>query len=300
MSIYMKNKTIAKSIAFQGSLGANSNLACQKFYPNFEAKAFFSFAEIFKAILANKVDYAMIPLENSYAGRVSEIHNLLQESNVTIIAEHFLPIEHHLVGINDANIKDIKEVYSHPQALMQCQKTLSEFGLKSHSSSNTAEAAKYVASKLDKSKAALCSSLASKLNGLKILKQNLQDSDENMTLFVVIAKNNPKNIVKVIPKNNVVITSLLFTVGNIPSSLFKALGSFATNNINMIKIESYIASGFSSEAKFFISVEAHPDNKNFQFALMELKFFCKKVKIIGVYYADQLRYKKPSNTKSKK
>jgi prephenate dehydratase len=287
----MKNKTIAKTIAFQGSFGANSNLACQKFYPNFEAKAFFSFDEIFKAIITNKVDYAMIPLENSYAGRVAEIHNLLQDSDVTIVAEHFLPIEHHLAGIKNAKITDVTEVYSHPQAIMQCQKTLNELKLKSYSASNTAEAAKYIASKLDKSKAAICSSLAARLNGLTILQKNLQDQDNNMTLFVLIGKDNAKNITKIDPKNHKIITSLLFTIGNIPSALFKALGSFATNNINMIKIESYISSGFSSEAKFFISLEAHPENKNFQFALKELKFFCKKVKIIGVYHADQLRYK---------
>ena len=286
-------KNIAKNIAFQGSFGANSNLACQKFYPDFEARAFFSFDEIFKAILTNKVDYAMIPLENSYAGRVSEIHNLLQDSEVAIVAEHFLPIEHHLAGVKNAKIADLSEVYSHPQAIMQCQKTLNQLGLKSYPASNTAEAAKYVASKLNKSKAAICSSLAAKLNGLKILKNNLQDCNDNITLFVLIAKNNTKNITKIDPKKNKVITSLLFTVGNIPSALFKAMGSFATNDINIIKIESYISSGFSSEAKFFISVEAHPENKNFQFALKELKFFCKKVKIIGVYYADQLRYKAP-------
>ncbi len=280
----MKNNTIA----FQGVLGANSNLACQKFYPNFKAIAFFSFDEIFKAILANKIDYAMIPLENSYAGRVSEIHNLLSKHNINIIAEHFLPIKHHLAGINNAKISDIIEVYSHPQALMQCQTTLSNLGLKSYSSSNTAEAAKYIASESDKSKAALCSELAAKSNGLKILKKDLQDSSDNITLFVVIAKNS----IKIDPKKGKIITSLLFTVGNIPSSLFKALGSFATNNLNMIKIESYISSGFSSEAKFFVSLETHPGDKSFQFALKELNFFCKNVKIIGFYYADQLRYSK--------
>lgn len=282
----MKNKTIA----FQGSLGSNSNICCQKFYPDYKTIAFFSFEEVFEAVTTNKVDYAIIPLENSYAGRVSEIHNLLQNSNVTIVAEHFLPIEHHLAGIKSATIKDISEVYSHPQALMQCQKSLNNLGLKHYAASNTAEAAKNIALKQEKSKAAICSKLAAKSNGLKILKEHLEDSKDNITLFIVITKStSKKNIAKIGIKDVKILTSILFTVKNIPSALFKALGSFATNNINMIKIESYIPAGISVEAKFFISVEARADDKNFQLALEELKFFCKEVKIIGTYYADKLR-----------
>ncbi len=275
-----------KLIAFQGTIGANSNLACQKFYSDFEAKAFQTFYDVFKAVESGEVTYGMIPLENSYAGRVSEIHNLLQESNVSIVAEHFFPITHNLVGASDAKIEDIKEVYSHPQALMQSQNNLREMNLKMVESSNTAEAAKFVAASGDKTKGALCSKMAAKQSGLKILQENMQDSgNDNVTIFIVISKD-PTDVE---PGEKSVITALLFAIRNIPGSLYKALGGFATNGVSMVKLESYIPGGTSKQAKFFISIEGHPSEQKVALALEELGFFSKSVKLLGVYYADEKR-----------
>ncbi len=274
-----------KIIAFQGTSYANSHLACEKFYPDFEAKSFPNFIDVFKAVENGDAAYGMIPLENSYAGRVSEIHNLLQESEVYFIAEHFFPVAHCLAGLGSANIDDIKEVISHPQALMQCQNNLRVLNLALREFSNTAEAAKFVAVSGDKSKAAICSKAAAENNGLKILKENLQDLGSNTTIFVVIAK----DLATPDPKLAPVLTTLLFTIRNIQGSLYKALGSFATNGVNMVKLESYIPGGVSQQARFFITIEGDPADKKVSQALEELGFFSKNVKLLGVYYADKAR-----------
>lgn len=278
-----------KTIAFQGTTGANSHLACQKFYPELFAKPFASFLEIFEAVENEQVEYAMIPLENSYAGRVSEIHNLLQNSSVSIVAEHFFPIIHNLAALKGSKLEDLKEVFSHPQALMQCQKNLRALGLKINESSNTAEAAKFVAKTDDKTKAAICSKHAAKISGLQIIQENLQDLSDNVTTFITIAKSpiNPN------PEISPVITTLLFTIKNTAGSLYKALGSFANNEVNMIKLESYIPGGFSEEAKFFITIDGHPKRDNVSSALQELKNFSKETKLLGIYYADKSRSSKP-------
>lgn len=275
-----------KIIAYQGTAGANSNLACLKFYPELEAQAFPTFYDVFKAVEKGEVEYGMIPLENSYAGRVSEIHNLLQDSGVFIVAEHFFPITHSLAGIDGATVEDVKEVLSHPQALMQCQNKLRDLGMQLREFSNTAEAAKFVASGNDKSKAAICSKHAADLYGLKILRENMQDLEANMTVFIVISK----NAMDPDPKISPVVTTLLFTIRNIPGSLYKALGGFATNGVNMVKLESYIPGGISQQAKFFITIDGHPNQKTVALALEELGFFSKNVKLLGIYYADKSRF----------
>ncbi|MBP7710271.1 MAG: hypothetical protein KA100_04295 [Rickettsiales bacterium] len=275
-----------KLIAFQGSKGANSSLACAKFYPDFEAKAFASFADVFKAVESGQVACGMIPLENSSAGRVSEIHDLLQEHQVLISAEHFVAIEHCLAAVEGAAFEEIKQVYSHPQALMQCKNNLRKFGFEACDFSNTAEAAKFVAAQGDKSKAALCSKEAAKINGLKIVKEQMQDSQNNATLFVVISREKTNAD----PKVSAVITSLIFTIKNYPGSLYKALGSFATNSVGMLQIESFIRGGASQQAAFFVIIEGHPSQANVGEALKELEFFAKEVKVLGSYYADKSRF----------
>jgi prephenate dehydratase len=273
-------------IAFQGNYGANSDISCRKFYPDLKAAAYKSFHEVFNAVKNGEAKYGMIPLENSYAGRVSEIHNLLQETHVSIVAEHFIEINHNLCGIKGAKAEDIKQVYSHPQALMQCRETLLEMAVEQTDHSNTALAAKYVADKNDKTKAALCSNIAAKLNNLEIIKENIQDSgNDNMTIFIVIAKDG----IDPDPSQGKVITTMLFNIRNIPGALYKSLGGFATNGVNMIKLESYIPGGISSQAKFFISIEGHPSQKNVSLALEEMGFFSKTVKVLGVYHADKSR-----------
>ena len=286
--IIQKSKMcMTKKIAFQGAAGANSDLACRQFYPDYTTIPNGSFFDVFKAVENGEVDYGMIPLENSYAGRVSEIHNLLQDGNISIIAEHFVQIEHHLAVSKGAILEDITEIYSHPQALMQCRKNLSALSVKQIECSNTAEAARFISSQNSKNKAALCSKLAAELNNLEIIKSNMQDGgDENFTIFIVISK----QAIDPDPAQGKVITTMLFTVRNIPGAVYKALGGFATNNVNLLKWESYIPSGKSSQAKFFISIEGHPSEANVGLALEEVGFFSKSVKLLGVYYADKSRY----------
>lgn len=276
-----------KIIAFQGTNGANSNLACLKFYPNYRAVAYQTFQEVFMAVQNDEVEYGMIPLENSYAGRVSEIHDLLQKHNVSIIAEHFFQISHQLCGVKGAHIQDIKEVYSHPQALMQCQNNLQKLAVKIIEYSNTAKAAEYIAKADDKTKGAICSKLASELYGLDILQSDIQDScNDNITIFIVISKHPQEIDYNLKPT----LTSLLFTIRNIPGSLYKALGGFATNGVSMVKLESYIPGGVSKQAKFFITIEGHPAQNHVALALEELGFFSKNVKLLGVFYADDSRF----------
>ena len=278
----MKNK-----IAFQGSFGANSDLACRRFYPNFETIPHISFLDVFNAVENGETQYGIIPLENSYAGRVSEIHDLLQNSNVFIVAEHFCKIEHHLCALKGTDLSEIKEIYSHPQALMQCKNNLKSLNASQFNYSNTADAAKFVQESKDRNKAALCSDLAAKIYDLEIIKHNMEDvKDDNMTVFVVISK----KAIDPDPEKGKIITTMLFTVRNIPGSLYKALGGFATNGINMIKLESYIPGGISKQAKFFISIEGHPSQANVGLALEEVGFFSKKIKVLGVYYADKIRF----------
>lgn len=277
-----------KIIAFQGSVGANSYLACDKFYSDYEAKSYPTFYEVFKAVESGQADYGMIPLENSYAGRVSEIHNLLLSSNVSIVGEHFLPINHNLCAVKGSEIKDIKKVYSHPQALMQCQNNLREMGVEIQDYSNTAKAAEFVASSKDKSLAAICSKKAAQTNDLEVLKENMEDAgNDNVTIFIAISKDgiDPQ------PEDGTVLTTMLFTIRNITGSLYKALGGFATNGVNMVKLESYIPGGTSNQAKFFITIEGHPSDPKVALSLEELGFFSKGVKLLGVYHADKNREK---------
>lgn len=277
-----------KIIAFQGSVGANSHLACSQFYPDHEANAFQTFQDVFQAVESGQADYGMIPLENSYAGRVSEIHNLLLMRNVSIVAEHFLPISHNLAVVQGAKIEDITEVYSHPQALMQCQNNLRAMNILARDYSNTAKAAEFVALSQDLSKAAICSELAARNNNLQILRTNMQDSgNDNVTIFIVIAKDG----IDPAPEEGMVLTTMLFTIRNITGSLYKALGGFATNGVNMVKLESYIPGGSSNQAKFFITIQGHPADPKVALSLEELGFFSKGVKLLGVYHADKRREK---------
>lgn len=275
-------------IAFQGAAGAHSDLACRQAYPYMETLPCASFEDIFEAIENGKAALGLIPIENSQAGRVAEIHNLLPRTNLHIVGEYFQRIEHHLLAPKGAKLSDIKTVYSHPQALMQCRNHLREMKVATEAYSNTAIAAKDVAKWADKSKAALASELAATLYDLEIVQKNMEDSDKNTTLFIAISKEpaDPD------PKDGPVITTLLFTIRNIPAGLYKSLGGFASNGINLLKLESYIPAGTMSEsAQFFVSFEGHPDEHRVQLAMEELGFFTRNVKILGVYSADKARFK---------
>lgn len=273
-------------IAFQGVLGANSDMACRQAYPYMETLPCNTFEDAMAAVENGDATLCMIPVENSKAGRVAEIHNILPNTNLFIVGEYFQRIEHQLAAPNGSSLSTIKTIYSHSQALMQCRKSIIDLGCEPEAYSNTAAAAKDVALWNDTSKAAICSRLAAELYGLKILKENVEDSHDNTTIFIAMSAEpiDPN------PAEGRVITSLIFTARNIPAALYKALGGFATNQVNMLKVESYIPSGASQTAQFFICFEGHPSERNVQLAIEELGFFCRKVKVLGVYYGDKKRF----------
>jgi len=280
-------KTPAReTIAFQGKEGAHADLACRSHYPYLHTHACSTFDDVFDLVESGKVGLGLIPIENSQAGRVAEIHQILPRTNLHIVGEHFQKVEHHLIAPKGTKLEDIKTVYSHPQALMQCREHLRELGLESESYSNTAMAAADVAKWNDKSKAALASRLAAELYGLEVIQPDMQDANDNVTVFAALSKE-PKEI----PAHEKhVLTTVLFTVRNISSALYKALGGFATNGVNMLKLESYIPGGVSSHAQFYITLEGNPEDRSVQLALEELGFFCKKVQVLGVYPADPARF----------
>lgn len=278
----------ANTIAFMGVEGANADLACRQSYPYMQTLACASFDDVFEAVQKGEASLGMIPIENSQAGRVAEIHNLLPRSNLHIVGEYFQRIEHQLLAAKGASMETVTDVYSHPQALMQCKDHLREMKLTAHTHSNTATAAADVAKWNEPSKAAIASKLAAELYGLQTLKSNIEDSKDNHTVFIAISREpvdpEPK-------KDEIVLTTLIFTIRNIPAALYKALGGFATNSVNIVKLESYIPGGMRQQAaQFFLSFEGNPKERGVQLALEELGFFTKKVQVLGVYMADPARY----------
>jgi len=276
------------TIAFMGVEGANADLACRQTAPYMHTLACPSFEDVFEAVASGKAAIGMIPIENSQAGRVAEIHQILPKTKLYIVGEYFQQIEHCLLGVKGATLETVKDVYSHPQALMQCRENIRTLKLSTHTYSNTAQAASDVAQWNDLSKTAIASPLAAELYGLEVLKEHMQDSDNNITVFVMIAREpldpQPK-------EGDVILTTLLFTIRNIPAALYKAMGGFATNGVNMLKLESYIPPNVKREAaQFFLTIEGHPSEKNVKNALEELGFFCKKVQVLGVYPADTKRF----------
>lgn len=279
------------TIAFQGIAGAHSDMACKEAYPYMHTLPCDTFQDVFDAVNEEKAALGLIPIENSHAGRVAEIHNLLPETDLHIVSEYFHKVEHHLLAPKGAKLESITSISSHPQALMQCSKSVRGLGktITVFPYSDTAGAAKAVAEEGDKSKAALASNLAAELYDLEILKENMQDAKNNTTLFVAIAKEpiNPE-----IEGDDRILTSMIFTTRNIAAGLYKALGGFASNNVNLAKLESYIPDYASGSAQFFITFEGHPEEKRVQDALEELGFFTKNVQLLGVYPADEARYGK--------
>jgi len=276
------------TIAFMGVEGTNGDLACRQKYPYMHTLACPTFEDVIQAVMDNQASLGLIPIENSHAGRVAEIHQLLPKMNLHIIGEHFQPIEHHLLAPKGATLQTIKEVYSHPQGLLQCRAHLRELNLTTtHAYASTAAAAADVAKWNDPSKAAVASALAGELYGLVNLKPHIEDAKDNVTVFVTIAR----EPVDPDPEKEKVLTTLLFSIRNIPAALYKSLGGFATNGVNILKLESYIPGGVSNAAQFFLTFEGHPKERAVQLTLEELGFFCKKVTVLGVYPADPARYK---------
>ncbi len=272
-------------ISFQGDWGAYSHLACREAAPDYAPLPAESFEEAFAACSEGRAARAMIPIENSVAGRVADIHHLLPNSDLFLIGEHFQRVHHHLLALKAATLESIREVHSHIHALSQCRKLIRELGVKPIQHGDTAGACRMVAERGDSTIAALGSSLAAETHGLKSLRDGVEDHDNNITRFLVMAR---ERIVPH-PKDGPVMTSFIFAVNSVPAALYKALGGFATNGVNITKLESYMLEGSFEQAQFYADIEGHPDDPAVERALGELNFFCKTMKLLGTYPRNPFR-----------
>ncbi|QZY29266.1 prephenate dehydratase [Nocardioides coralli] len=275
----------APRIAYQGEPGANSHLVCRQHYPDHDALACASFEDVFAAVETGEAALAMIPIDNSIAGRVADIHHFLPGSTLHIVAEHFLRIQFVLLGVPGSTLDSVKTVHSHVHALGQCRKAIRELGLSAVVSGDTAGAAREVAEMGDPSQAAISPPLAAEIYGLEVLREDVEDEDHNTTRFVVLSR----ELVEAPAGNGPVVTSFVFNVRNIPAALYKALGGFATNGVNMTKLESYMVGGHFAATQFLAEVDGHPSDPPLARALEELRFFTDDVKILGVYPAARER-----------
>ncbi|WP_398472692.1 prephenate dehydratase [Tardiphaga sp.] len=277
--------TIPMKIAFQGEPGANSHNAIAEAFPQAEALPCATFEDALAAISSGEADLGMIPIENSIAGRVADIHHLLPASGLHIIGEWFMPIHHQLMAPRGTRIEDLKTIESHVHALGQCRRLIRKLGVRSIVAADTAGSARIVAERGDKSCGALAPRLAAEIYGLDILAEDVEDESHNTTRFVILSKD-----AKLAPQGKEpLVTSFVFRVRNLPAALYKALGGFATNGVNMTKLESYMVDGEFFATQFYADVDGHPDDRNLAFALEELKFFSREFRIVGVYPAHPFR-----------
>ena len=274
-------------VAFQGEKGAYSHLASLEVFPEIEPVGCTTFEETFKLAYDNPEYKVIIPIENSLAGRVADIHYLIPKYKLQIQSEHFQKVSHNLLGIKGAKIEDIKTVRSHAQAIGQCQKIIIENKFETIISADTAGSAKYILEKNKKSDAAIASNLAAKIYNLDILKANVQDEAQNITRFFIMQKKSEHPDLK----DKKYITSCIFKLKSIPAALYKALGGFATNNINLCKLESFTVKNTFDQMNFYIDIEGHLEDQPVQKALEELGFHTQKLDILGVYEAHKFRFK---------
>ncbi|PZQ55638.1 MAG: prephenate dehydratase [Phenylobacterium zucineum] len=273
-------------IAFQGELGANSHEACSQFFPTYEPVPHASFEDAFEAVKSGYCELGMIPVENSIAGRVADVHHLLPSSGLKIIGERFKPIHFQLMVNPGVKLEEVTTAVSMPIALGQCRKTLRRMGLKTQASGDTAGAAKDLAQHPDPTKAAVSPALAAELYGLEILARDIEDEHNNTTRFLVMTADKTPPAP---PFTHPCVTSFIFRVKNLPASLYKGLGGFATNGVNMTKLESYMENGLFTATFFYAEVDGRPEDINVARAIEELKFFSEKFEILGVYPADPFR-----------
>ncbi len=279
-------ETVASSlIAFQGVAGAYSDMACRAVQPEMTTLPCASFEDTFAAVNEGRAALAMIPIENSSAGRVADIHHLLPESGLHIIAEHFQKVDHQLLAPKGATMDSIQEVHSHVQALSQCRRFVRGAGLKPIVHADTAGAAAEVAERGDPARAAIASRLAGDIYGLQSLDRDIQDIEHNTTRFLIMSK----EPVDPDPAEGPVVTTFVFRVRSVPAALYKGLGGFATCGVNITKLESYIIDAGFTVAQFYLDIEGHPDQRLVRLALEELSFFSREVKILGVYPANPFR-----------
>lgn len=279
------SSTSENTIAFQGLPGAYSDLACRAAFPAMTTLPCESFEDAFAAVRTGTTRLAMIPIENSLAGRVADIHHLLPESGLHIIGEHFQRVNHQLLAPKGATLAGLKTVASHVQALSQCRNIIRDLGLTPIISADTAGAAAEVAQRGDLTAAAVASSLAAEIHGLEILKADIEDAAHNTTRMVVLSR----DPIDPDPTQGTVITSFVFRVRSVPAALYKALGGFATNGVNITKLESYMIDGHFTVAQFYADIIGHPDQRPVRLALEELSFFSREVRILGVYPASSFR-----------
>ena len=275
-------------IAIQGELGAYSHIAAKNLYKETEIKTCATFEETFKQAYNDSNCKIVIPIENSLAGRVADIHYLLPKYKLQIHGEHFQPVEHNLLCKQDANMEDIKFVRSHAQAIGQCQNLINKKKFKQIISADTAGSAKDLAEGNDKSIAAIASELSAKIYNLKILQKNIEDEKGNVTRFLIMGKNieQPE-----FSQNKKFITSCIFRVKSEPSALYKCLGGFATNQVNLTKLESFSVKNTFEQANFYLDLEGHIEQPGVKKALEELGFHTETLDILGVYEASAFRQK---------
>lgn len=276
--------TKPKIIAFQGEAGAFSDLACRSVFPDLQTLPCASFDVAFQAVEAEQADLAMIPIDNTIAGRVADVHALMPKHDLFIIGEHFQPIHHNLLGVKGARREDLKYVHSHIHALPQCKNMLKSLGVEARVHADTAGAAAEIARMQDKTHGAIASSLAADIYDLDVLESAVQDEDHNTTRFLILSLEPDLP-----PKDAPVLSSLIFEVRNIPAALYKALGGFATNGLSLTKLESYVDEHFEV-AQFYCEVLGHPDSRAFQLALEELGFYAHDVRFLGAYPAHPSRF----------
>ena len=272
-------------IAYQGLAGAYSHIASREVFPEAEYIENETFEEAINMVREKKADFAMIPVENSNAGRVADVHFLLPSSGLYIKGEHFLRVEHQLLGLKGAKLKDMKTASSHPQALAQCSNFLKKHKIKPEACIDTAKSCEDVIQTGDLTKAAIASKLAAEIYDLEILVANIENASNNTTRFLIMSRDSGL----LIDDGSRFITSLIFKAKNIPAALYKALGGFATNGINITKLESYLLEGKFVSVQFYLEIEAHPDSKACKNAFEELKFFSEDLILLGTYKADENR-----------
>jgi prephenate dehydratase len=279
----------AKRVAFQGEPGAYANLAAREALPHALAVPRPTFDDAVEAVRAGETDLCIIPIENSLHGRIADIHHLLPDAGLYIVGEHFHRVRHQLLGLRGTKLANLKSVFSQGPALGQCRKIVKELKLTPHVWHDTAGSARHVAELKDPSVAAIASSLAAEIYGLDVLRAEVEDESHNMTRFLIMARE-PDDAANDGAK---VVTTFVFRVRNVPAALYKALGGFATNGVNMTKLESYQLGGSFNATQFYSDIEGHPEERNVRLALEELQFFTSKLTVLGVYPAHPFRDEMP-------
>ena len=272
-------------IAFQGERGAYSDLACRTAFPDFETVPCATFATAIEAVHDGDAELAMLACENSLAGRVPDIHALLPGAGLNIVGEHFQRVEHCLLAVPGATVADLRRLHTHPVAMGQVRGLIRELGLMPVIQADTAGSAALIAQWARKEEAAVASSLAAELNGLQVLRRNVEDAAHNTTRFYIAARQSQP----IEPGTPGTMTTLLFRVRNVPAALYKAMGGFATNGVNMTRLESYMLDGAFTATQFMADVDGHPDESGLGNALEELAFFSDELRILGVYPSSSFR-----------